>query len=82
MKNPPTYAQSIMTVQAFDFLHMAKERKYDFHRSEFKIRIRLLADWRKILDNLYMQAEYYGDWDSGLYDVAKSNRLIIIARGK
>ena len=74
------YEQSIMTVQAFDFIHMEKEKKYDFNRSEFKIRIRLLADWQEILHDLDMQAEYYGDWDSAVYDVAKSNRLIIIAK--
>jgi glycine/sarcosine N-methyltransferase len=76
------YEQSIMTVQAFDFIHMEKDKKYDFNRSEFKIRIRLLADWQEILHDLDMQAEYYGDWDSAMYDVAKSNRLIIIAREK
>ncbi len=76
------YAKSIMTVQTFDFIHSEEHEKYDFHRSEFKIRIRLLADWEEILDGLDMQAEYYGDWDSAAYDLAKSNRLIIIARGK
>ena len=74
------YAQSVMTVQAFDFIHKEKDKKYDFRRSEFKIRIRLLADWKEILDDLEMQAEYYGDWDSVEYDVAKSNRLITIAK--
>jgi glycine/sarcosine N-methyltransferase len=74
------YTQSIMTVQAFDFIHIEKEKKYDFNRSEFKIRIRLLADWQGILHDLDMQAEYYGDWDSAIYDIAKSNRLIVVAR--
>ena len=74
------YARSIMTVQAFDFIHKERDKKYDFRRSEFKIRIRLLADWKEILDALEMQAEYYGDWDSAIYDITKSNRLIVIAR--
>jgi hypothetical protein len=72
------YEQSVMTVHAFDFVH--KEKKYDFHCSEFKIRIRLFADWQAILHDLEMQAEYYGDWDLGAYDVTSSNRLIIIAK--
>jgi hypothetical protein len=76
------YAQSVMTVQAFDFLHKEEENKYDFRRSEFKIRIRLLADWQAILRDLEMEAEYYGDWNSVAYSVVSSNRLIIIAKEK
>jgi ubiquinone/menaquinone biosynthesis C-methylase UbiE len=76
------YAQSVMIVQVFDFIHKEKDKKYDFYRSEFKIRIRLLADWQAILHDLEMQAEYYGDWDSVAYDVDGSKRLIIIAKEK
>lgn len=74
------YEQSVMTVQVFDFVHREQDEQCDFRRSEFKIRIRLLADWRAILDDLNMQAEFYGDWDSAPYDVTTSNRLVVIAR--
>ena len=76
------YAQTLMAVQVFDFVHNEKEKRYDFRKSEFKIRIRLLADWVAILDELNMQAEYYGDWDSAKYDINSGNRLIIIAKEK
>ena len=76
------YEQRLMTVQIFDFIHNEKNGKYDFHRSEFKIHIRLFADWEEILDGLNMQAEYYGDWQSSTYDMNNSKRLIIVAREK
>jgi glycine/sarcosine N-methyltransferase len=76
------YGQSLMTVRAFDFVHKEEDNRYDFRCSEFKIRIRLLADWKEILDDLELEAEYYGDWDSVEYDLARSKRLITIARIK
>lgn len=52
---------------------------YDFRHSEFRIRIRLLADWRAMMDRLQLTADYYGSWDAEPYDIKASRRLIAVA---
>jgi glycine/sarcosine N-methyltransferase len=75
-----TYDQGIMTVSIFDFIHDEKESRYDFNHSEFKIRIRLHADWKAILKKVNLKAEFYGNWQGEEYDSKRSKRLIIVAR--
>ena len=75
-----TYDQDIMIVNIFDFTHDEKESKYDFNHSEFKIRIRLYADWKAILKKVNLKAEFYGNWEGEEYDPKTSKRLIIVAR--
>ena len=57
-----------------------EEDYYDFRQSEFKIRIRLYADWLTILSQAGLRGEFYGDWDFSKYDKEKSTRLIVVAR--
>lgn len=93
MKNPPkfhpevndrdfsrlftmSYEENIMTVEIFDFIH--KENQNDFKHSQFKIWIRLLTDWEKIIRQVNLKAEFYGDWNLAPYD-KQSKRLIVVA---
>ena len=97
MKNPPSYSlevndrdfsrlftmdykKDIVTIKIFDFVHA--ERLSDFKMNEFKFKIRLYDDWEKILTAANLHGEYYGNWDSTLYDKHSSKRLIVTARKK
>ena len=75
-----TYEQNIMTVNIFDFIHEAKESKYEFKHSQFKIRIRLYTEWTEILEKANLEAEFYGNWEGEKYDPGRSKRLIIVAK--
>ena len=75
-----TYDKDIMTVNIFDFVHDEEESKYDFNHSEFKIRIRLYADWKAIFYKANLNADFYGNWNGEKYDLERSKRLIIVAR--
>ena len=74
-----TYDQDVMTVNVFDFVHDDRESKYEFNHSEFRIRIRLYADWKAILTKVSLKADFYGNWDGEKYDLESSKRLIIVA---
>jgi len=77
-----TYQGDIMTVNIFDFTHDAHACNYDFSHSEFKIRIRLLEEWRKIFQTAGLAAEYFGSWEAEPYDRGQSRRLIMVAKRK
>jgi len=72
------YTKEIMTVNVFDILH--KENQNDFKHSRFEIRIRLYDDWREILKETNLVADYYGYWDRESYNKTSSRRMIIVAR--
>ena len=72
------YSVNIQTINIFDFTHT--EQVSEFNHSSVKIRIRLLDSWQNILQKAgFSKIDFYGDWDSSLYDKNKSNRLICIA---
>ncbi len=75
-----TYDQDIMAVNIFDFIHDEEEHKYDFNHSQFKIRIRLYADWKAILEKVDLGADFYGNWEGDKYNLKTSKRMIIVAR--
>jgi glycine/sarcosine N-methyltransferase len=75
-----TYDQDIMAVNIFDFIHDEKERKYDFNHSQLRIRIRLYADWKVILEKVNLGADFYGNWEGDKYNLNTSKRMIIVAR--
>ncbi len=64
----------------FDFIHEARESKYEFNHSQFKIRIRLYTEWPAILEKANLEAEFYGNWEGEKYDPGRSKRLIIVAK--
>ncbi len=93
MKNPPkyfpevndryfsrlftmSYEEKIMTVNIFDFLH--KEEQYDFRHSEFKIWLRMMSDWEKIMDQTKLNATFYGNWDFEPYNKERVNGLSLL----
>ncbi len=96
MRNPPSFAPiinnrdftrfftmecsgDVQTVNIFDFIHTANTS--DFQHSSVKIRIRLLEGWRQLLREAgFDDVEYFGDWDSTLYDKKSSRRLIAVAK--
>lgn len=69
-----------MIVNIFDFIHKEEEGFYDFRHSEFYIRIRLQLDWTDILNQVGLEADFYGSWNFEKYDKEKSKRLIVVAR--
>ena len=73
------YDRDTMTVNIFDFVHDGKKQVFDFGHSQFKIRIRLYADWKAILKICDLKAEFYGSWDGEEYDPNRSTRLIVVA---
>jgi glycine/sarcosine N-methyltransferase len=77
-----TYQGDIMRVNIFDFVHDADGCNYDFIHNEFKIRIRLLEEWKKIFQTSHLAAEYSGSWEAEPYDREKSKRLIMVAKRK
>jgi glycine/sarcosine N-methyltransferase len=74
------YQGDIMTVRIFDFVHQGRKRRYEFHHSEHRIRLRRYADWAAILSSRSMEGEYFGSWQGDLFDPQRSMRLIIVAR--
>lgn len=74
------YHQDIMTVNVFDFLHNERKRDYDFSYSQFKIRIRLYAEWKALLEKSQLDVEYYGNWEEEPYSPDSSMRLIIVSK--
>lgn len=73
------YADDVQTVNIFDFIHT--KGACDFRHSSVRIRIRLLDSWRQVLcDAGFMEVEFFGDWDSTLYDKNSSRRLIAVAK--
>lgn len=77
-----TYQDDIMTVNVFDFVHKVNTCNYDFGHSEFKIRIRLLNEWKRIFQSSHLAAEYFGNWKAEAHDMDKSRRLIMVAKRK
>jgi len=72
------YAGDVQTVNIFDFTHT--QDTCDFKHSSVRIRVRLLDSWRQVLrDAGFMEVEFFGDWDSTLYDKNSSRRLIAVA---
>ena len=76
------YQADIMTVNVFDFVHDEDAGKYDFYHSEFRIRIRLLKEWKNIFEKSFLAAEYFGSWEAEPYDTERSRRLIMVANRK
>ena len=72
------YADDIMTVNIFDFIHT--EDISDFSRSSVRIRIRLLDSWLEMLHTAgFETVSCFGDWAAAPYDKQESRRLIVVA---
>ncbi len=69
-----------MTLNVFDFIHDVDAENYDFDHSVFKIRIRLLKDWKEIFERTHLAVDCFGDWEAEPYNIEKSTRLIMVAR--
>jgi ubiquinone/menaquinone biosynthesis C-methylase UbiE len=97
MKNPPLYSlevnnrdfsrlytmnylENIMTVNIFDLVHT--EGQNEMNVNTFKIEIRLYDEWIKILNEVNLTGEFYGNWDLLPYKKTDSKRLIVVARKK
>ena len=97
MKNPPLYSlevnnrdfsrlytmnylENIMTVNIFDLVHT--EGQNDMNVNIFKIKIRLYDEWIKILNEVNLTGEFYGNWDLLPNKKTDSKRLIVVARKK
>ncbi len=72
------YRRDIMQVHIYDIVHSYD--RSDIIRHEFEIRIRLLDDWRKILDRAGLRGEFYSWWDFRRYDKRSEQKLIVVAR--
>jgi glycine/sarcosine N-methyltransferase len=73
------YAQDVMHVHIFDFLHTEHAR--DFRHTSVRIRIRLQDDWERILRQAgFTATAYFGDWQGTPYDKGHSQRLIAVAQ--
>lgn len=72
------YADNIMTVNIFDFVHSEEEN--DFSHNKINISIRLFDEWETILRILNLDCMYYGDWLFNQYDKQSSMRLIMVAK--
>ena len=72
------YSGNVMTVNIFDFIHTEDES--DFWSSSVRVRVRLLDSWKEVLrDTGFVNAEFFGGWDSVAYDKESSHRLIAVA---
>jgi len=72
------YADDVMTVNIFDFIHT--EDTSDFRHSSVRIRIRLLDGWLEMLHTAgFEQVSCFGDWAATPYDKQTSRRLIVVA---
>jgi len=96
MQNPPSYApiinnrnftrfftmkysDNLQTVNIFDFTHT--EQISEFNHTSVKIRIRLLDSWQNILRKAgFTKIDFYGAWNSDIYDKKASARLICVAQ--
>ncbi len=71
------YAEDMMTVNIFDFIHT--EERCDFHKSSVKLRIRLQDDWKRLIREAgFRKFDFFGDWDFTPYDKTASRRLIAV----
>ncbi len=50
-----------------------------FEHFQFKIRIRLYADWRAIMEKANLKVDFYGNWEGEKYEPCRSKRMIIVA---
>ena len=74
------YLENIMTVNIFDLVHT--EGQNDMNVNIFKIKIRLYDEWIKILNEVNLTGEFYGNWDLSPYKKTDSKRLIVVAKKK
>jgi len=73
-----SYADDIMTVNIFDFIHT--EDVSDFKHASVRIRIRLLDGWLEMLHAAgFEKVSWFGDWAATPYDRQASWRLIVVA---
>ncbi len=72
------YRRDIMLVRIFDIDHSFDRN--DIVRHEFKIKVRLLDDWQRILDRARLRGEFYSWWDFRRYDKRSDQKLIVVAR--
>lgn len=72
------YADDIMTVNIFDFIHTEDES--DFRHSSVRIRVRLLDSWLEMLHAAgFERVRCFGDWATTPYDKQTSRRFIVVA---
>ena len=72
------YRRDIMLVHIYDVDHSFDRN--DIVRHEFKIKIRLLDDWKRILDRAGLRGEFYSWWDFRRYNKRTDQKLIVVAR--
>ncbi len=95
MKNPPRYAlavntrdvsrlftmdyqRDLMTVTIFDIFHSYDRR--DLVRHEFKIKIRLVDEWKRLLRSEQLRPRFYGWWNLRPYNKRTGQKLIVVAQ--
>jgi len=72
------YADDVMTVNIFDFIHT--DDVFDFRHSSVRIRIRLLDSWLDMLHTAGFETlSCFGNWAATPYDKQTSPRLIVVA---
>jgi ubiquinone/menaquinone biosynthesis C-methylase UbiE len=71
------YADDLMTVNIFDFVHT--QERCDFRKTSLCLRIRLQDKWEQIIRKAgFRKIGFFGDWEFAPYDKTVSKRLIAV----